>query len=134
MLEIRILQIFVMKVCRISTFEITDIFTEQVCSYNKKKILSIKDFAFSLQYEEFALNSDLTVRDNKVVEKLKKEDEGSSDSDVVLAAQTTFNLSLTEDQRRSKNMLLLPHTRYLMIVCLRRKFLFYSSYNFYFLY
>ncbi|XP_068220738.1 elongator complex protein 5 [Palaemon carinicauda] len=61
--------------------------------------------------EEFNLGPDLTVQDNRTVEIVKHQPEETSDADAILAAQTTFNLTLTEDQRKSKNMLLLPHTR-----------------------
>lgn len=61
--------------------------------------------------EEFTLTPDLQLQGNRIVEKDSAPQAESSDADAILAAQTTFNLSLTEDQRKSKNMLLLPHTR-----------------------
>lgn len=62
-------------------------------------------------YEEFNLGPDLTVQDNRTVEVEKHQAGETNDADAILAVQTTFNLTLTEDQRKSKNMLLLPHTR-----------------------
>ena len=41
-----------------------------------------------------------------------KIESADNETDAALSAQTTFNLSLTTDQRKSKNELLLPHTRY----------------------
>ncbi|KAK7085135.1 hypothetical protein SK128_000449 [Halocaridina rubra] len=62
-------------------------------------------------YEEFTLSPELKVQETRAVQ-LEKEPRGeSTDEDAVLAAQTTFNLTLTEEQRKSKNKLLLPHTR-----------------------
>ncbi|XP_071541026.1 elongator complex protein 5 [Panulirus ornatus] len=63
-------------------------------------------------HEEFSLTSELQVQDiHPVHVKEVPCVAESSDTDAILAAQTTFNLSLTDDQRIEKNKLLLPHTR-----------------------
>nr|XP_045617159.1 elongator complex protein 5-like isoform X1 [Procambarus clarkii]XP_045617160.1 elongator complex protein 5-like isoform X1 [Procambarus clarkii] len=63
-------------------------------------------------HEEFSLTQDLQVQDIHLTK--SKEASCSLESAnavAILAAQTTFNLSLTDDQRVAKNNLLLPHTR-----------------------
>ncbi|KAG7166217.1 elongator complex protein 5-like [Homarus americanus] len=63
-------------------------------------------------HEEFTLTPDLQVQDVQPAKSIRTQHVSeSSETDVILAAQTTFSLALTEDQRIAKNSLLLPHTR-----------------------
>lgn len=74
-------------------------------------------FWYLLQQEEFSLTPDFKVYGVKAAQKVTGPvrvpvDTPSSDpTPESLLAATTFSLSLTEDQRRAKNELLLPHTR-----------------------
>ncbi|XP_069958353.1 elongator complex protein 5 [Cherax quadricarinatus] len=63
-------------------------------------------------HEEFSLNENLHLQD---IQQSKSKEVPCSDENLdsvaILASQTTFNLTLTDDQRIAKNNLLLPHTR-----------------------
>ncbi|XP_069978894.1 elongator complex protein 5 [Penaeus vannamei] len=62
-------------------------------------------------HEEFTLTPDLQVQVRKAQSQTTLPSASDPETDAILAAQTTFNLALTDDQRRAKNNLLLPHTR-----------------------
>lgn len=68
-------------------------------------------FFFLFQHEEFTLTPDLQVQVRKAQSQTTSPSTTDPETDAILAAQTTFNLALTDDQRRAKNNLLLPHTR-----------------------
>lgn len=68
-------------------------------------------FFFLFQHEEFTLTPDLQVQVRKAQSQTTLPSASDPETDAILAAQTTFNLALTDDQRRAKNNLLLPHTR-----------------------
>lgn len=62
-------------------------------------------------HEQFKLSESFMLQNISTVEKTSSAQEETSDTDAILAAQTTFNLTLTEDQKLAKNKLLLPHQR-----------------------
>ncbi|KAK4294374.1 hypothetical protein Pmani_032996 [Petrolisthes manimaculis] len=64
-------------------------------------------------HEEFTLTKELQVQDVRPVKKATTSlpPVENTEADTILASQTTFSLTLTEDQRAAKNKLLLPHTR-----------------------
>lgn len=62
-------------------------------------------------HEQFRLSESFILQNVSVMEKTSSVQEETSDTDAILAAQTTFNLTLTEDQKLAKNKLLLPHQR-----------------------
>ncbi|CAL4209033.1 unnamed protein product, partial [Meganyctiphanes norvegica] len=63
-------------------------------------------------HESFKLSDKFVIQNVIVVEKtVPTSQDETSDVDAILAAQTTFNLTLTEEQKFAKNKLLLPHQR-----------------------
>lgn len=62
-------------------------------------------------HEQFKLSESFMIQNISAVEKTASAQDETSDTDAILAAQTTFNLTLTEDQKLTKSKLLLPHQR-----------------------
>jgi len=99
---------FLSALCYISAAQVTLIPTVP-CSC---KVLFKKNSGKLIKaHESFKLTDKFVIQYIKAVEKTASSQVEITDTDAILAAQTTFNLTLTQDQKLAKSKLLLPHQR-----------------------